>query len=57
MKQKIPLKYFAYGFGAVEPMKFETQSNFLEKLNKWGFKINPISKLSKMTKKLVHNIK
>ena len=45
--KKIPLKYFAYGFGAVEPMKFETQSNFLEKLNKWGFKINPISKLLK----------
>ncbi len=45
--KKIPLKYFAYGFGAVEPMKFETQSNFLEKLNNWGFKINPISKLLK----------
>ncbi len=45
--KKIPLKYFAYGFGAVEPMTFETQSNFLEKLNKWGFRINPISKLLK----------
>ncbi len=45
--KKIPLKYFAYGFGAVEPMQFDTQSNFLEQLNKWGFKINPISKLLK----------
>ena len=25
---KIPLKYFAYGFGAIEPMKFEKQSEF-----------------------------
>ena len=25
---KIPLKYFAYGFGAVEPMKFSSQSDF-----------------------------
>ena len=28
---KIPLKYFAYGFGAIEPMKFKTQFNFLKK--------------------------
>ena len=28
---KIPLQYFAYGFGAVEPMKFKTQIDFLEK--------------------------
>ena len=27
---KIPLKYFAYGFGAVEPMIFNTQSEFLK---------------------------
>ena len=25
---KIPLKYFAYGFGAIEPMKFDKQSIF-----------------------------
>ena len=29
---KIPLQYFAYGFGAVEPMKFKTQIDFLEKI-------------------------
>ena len=28
-------------------MIFKTQSDFLEKLNKWGFKTNPISKLLK----------
>ena len=42
---KIPLKYFAYGFGAVEPMIFKKQSEFLEKINKWGFTINPLSKV------------
>jgi DNA ligase (NAD+) len=41
---KIPLKYFAYGFGAVEPMIFKTQSDFLDKINQWGFKVNPLSK-------------
>ena len=40
---KIPLKYFAYGFGAVEPMSFKTQSEFLKKISKWGFEINPLS--------------
>ena len=29
---KIPLKYFAYGFGAIETMDFKTQSNFLKRL-------------------------
>jgi DNA ligase (NAD+) len=42
---KIPLKYFAYGFGAVEPMIFKTQSDFLKKISKWGFKVNPLSKI------------
>ena len=41
---KIPLKYFAYGFGAIQPMSFKTQSEFLEKINKWGFVTNPLSK-------------
>ena len=41
---KIPLKYFAYGFGAVEPMIFTTQKEFLKKINNWGFSTNPLSK-------------
>jgi len=41
---KIPLKYFAYGFGVIEPMIFSTQSEFLEKIKSWGFFINPLSK-------------
>ena len=41
---KIPLKYFAYGFGAIEPMIFTAQSEFLEKIKKWGFEVNPLAK-------------
>ena len=42
---KIPLKYFAYGFGAVEPMIFKTQSEFLERISQWKFITNPLSKI------------
>ena len=42
---KIPLKYFAYGFGSVEPMIFRTQSEFLKTISEWKFKINPLTKL------------
>ena len=41
---KIPLKYFAYGFGVIEPMIFKTQLEFLDKIKKWGFSINPLVK-------------
>ncbi len=40
---KIPLKYFAYGFGAVKPMIFKNQSEFLKKIKKWNFSTNPLS--------------
>ncbi len=40
---KIPLKYFAYGFGEVKPMEFKTQDDFLKKIKKWNFIINPLS--------------
>ncbi len=42
---KIPLKYFAYGFGEIEPMIFNTQKDFLTKIKTWGFSINPLSKI------------
>ena len=42
--QKIPLKYFAYGFGAVSPMIFKTQADFLRNIEKWKFITNPLSK-------------
>ncbi len=44
---KIPLKYFAYGFGAIEPMIFSKQSEFLERIKKWKFSTNPLSKITK----------
>ena len=44
---KIPLKYFAYGFGAIQPMVFNTQSEFLETIKRWGFSINPLGKIVK----------
>ncbi len=42
---KIPLKYFAYGFGSVKPMIFKTQDEFLKKISKWNFITNPLSKI------------
>tara|TARA_Y200000002_G_scaffold382913_1_gene402026 strand:+ start:2467 stop:4500 length:2034 start_codon:yes stop_codon:yes gene_type:complete len=44
---KIPLKYFAYGFGVIKPMIFKTQIEFLSKIKTWGFSINPLSKIVK----------
>ena len=43
--KKISLRYFAYGYGAVEPMIFLKHSDFLEKLDEWGFIINPLSQV------------
>ncbi len=40
---KIPLKYFAYGPGVIEPMFFKTQSEFINQIRKWGFSINPLN--------------
>ena len=42
--KRIPLKYFAYGFGAVQPMIFSKQSEFLEKIKDLGFIVNPLSR-------------
>ena len=42
---KIPLKYFAYGFGVISPMVFKTQSDFLKKIKNWNFNINPLSEI------------
>jgi len=43
--KKIPLKFLAYGFGYVEPKKFEKQSEYLKLLESWGFKTNSLNKL------------
>jgi len=39
---KIPLKYFVYGFGTIDPMIFSSQSEFLKKIKNWGFSVNPL---------------
>ena len=44
---KVPLKYFAYGFGEVSPMIFKSQKEFLEIINKWNFKTNSLSETIK----------
>ena len=46
---KIPLKYFAYGFGVINPMIFKTQFEFLESIKRWNFITNPLIKI-------IHNI-
>ena len=43
--KKIPLKFFAYGFGTINPMIYNTQTEFISKLKKWGFKVNPYNTL------------
>ena len=37
---KIPLQFFAYAFGEVTPLIFKSQSDFLKKINEWGFRTN-----------------
>ena len=44
---KIPLKYFAYGFGDLNPNSFESQEDFLKQLKLWGFNVNPNNKVVK----------
>ena len=44
---RIPLKYFAYGFGAMEPAIFKTQSEFLNKISNLNFVTNPHTKVIK----------
>ena len=39
--KKIPLKFIAYTFGFEKGMKIKKQSDFLNYLDKWGFKTNP----------------
>ena len=40
--KKIPLKFFAYGIGEIEPPIFKNQVDLLEKLKNWKFKTNPL---------------
>ncbi len=44
---KIPLRYFAYGFGLIDPMIFKSQSEFINKIKEWGFLTNRHNKIIK----------
>ena len=43
-QKKIPLKFFAYGIGDIEPNIFKNQTELLKILKKWGFPINQYCK-------------
>jgi len=47
--EKIPLQFFAYGFGKIEPLTFKNQTDFLKKINEWGFRTNPHNYVAKNT--------
>tara|TARA_S200000501_G_scaffold373842_1_gene421949 strand:- start:3832 stop:5856 length:2025 start_codon:yes stop_codon:yes gene_type:complete len=42
--KKIPLKFFAYGVGEIEPKTFKDQTELLANLKKWGFPVNKYCK-------------
>ena len=53
--KKIPLKFIAYTFGYEKGLNIDCQSDYLKKLKKWGFKINPLNKIIIGTKNLMSN--
>ena len=52
---KIPLKFLAYAFGELKPMKFLTQSDYISELKKWGFKTNPLNCVVKNFEEIQNN--
>jgi len=42
--KKIPLRFIAYTFGYEKGMNIRNQAEFLDYLDKWGFKTNPFNK-------------
>ncbi len=55
--KKIPLKFIAYTFGAIENSKIKKQSEFLNLLKKWGFKISEHNKILSKIDDLIINHK
>ncbi len=53
--KKIPLKFIAYTFGFEEGLKIKKQSDYLKKLEEWGFKTNPLNKTISGVKNLIKN--
>ena len=52
---KIPLKFVAYTFGFSSDQTIENQTNFLDKLKKWGFKTSELNKKISGIKNLLSN--
>ena len=52
---KIPLNFIAYTFGYTENLKIKSQTDFIKKLEKWGFKINPFNKKINNVDDLIKN--
>ena len=55
--KKIPLKFIAYTYGYEKSLNVNSQGEFLGKLKKWGFNINPLNKILSGTKNLISNYK
>ena len=53
--KKIPLNFIAYTFGFEKKLNIKKQSEFLESLKDWGFKINPMNKTITGVKNLITN--
>ncbi len=53
--KKIPLNFIAYTYGFEKGLNVKSQSDFLEKLNEWGFKTNSLNKLISGVKNLILN--
>ena len=53
--KKIPLKFIAYTYGYEKGLVVNSQGEFLDKLKKWGFNINPLNKILSGTKNLISN--
>ena len=51
--KKIPLNFVAYTYGYIKKNNFNSQSEFLVKLKKWGFKINEENKIKKSIEELL----
>ena len=53
--QKIPLNFIAYTFGYEEGLKVKNQSDYLKKLDEWGFQTNPLNKTISGVNNLIQN--
>ena len=53
--EKIPLNFIAYTYGFEKELNIKSQSDFLQKLNEWGFKTNSLNKLISGVKNLILN--